>query len=134
LSAPDQPGEPLVIDQSGQRSIAGNDWHEAAETIERASAVKYNHANASSDWLAACRSMEAVAAVEKSLQRGRTIELNQAEQTEEHAFKGVMASAGCLILMLLLVAMFVVSLLGIFLAMQFLQTVIEKPRPGDPTR
>jgi len=158
LVAPDHSGEPLVLEQSGQGRFAWTDWHEAAEVIDRCSAREEPVAKTSSDWLAACRSLEVLAAVERSLQRGRTIELNQAEQTEEHAFKGVMASAGCLILMLLLLAMFVVSLveglqlplrksplwrawplalvipLAIFLAMQFLQTIIEKPRQESPTR
>jgi predicted dehydrogenase len=103
------------------------------------------------EWLKACRSLEALAAVEKSLQRGRTIEVAQAEQSEEHNFKGVMASAGCLLLFLTLFAVFIVALveglrlplresaiwrlwpialilpLAGFLGLQFLQTVIQKP-------
>jgi hypothetical protein len=95
--------------------------------------------------------LETLAAVERSLQRGRTIELSQADQTEEHAFKGVMATSGCMLLLVMLFGVFVVSLveglqlplrnwavwrlwplfmivpLGIFLVTQLLQTVIEKP-------
>lgn len=103
-------------------------------------------------WLAACSSLENLAAVNKSLDRARTIELSQAEQTEEYQFKGVMASAGCLLLMLILLAIFVVALveglqlplrnstiwrlwplalivpLAAFLGLQFLQAVIQKPQ------
>lgn len=103
-------------------------------------------------WLKACRSLEALAAIEKSLQRGRTVEVAQSEQSEEHNFKGVMASAGCLLLFLILFAVFVVALveglrlplrnspiwrlwplalilpLAVFLGLQFLQTVIQKPQ------
>jgi hypothetical protein len=103
--------------------------------------------------LKACRSLEALAAIEKSLQRGRTVEIAQSEQSEEHNFKGVMASAGCLLLCVILCAVFVVALveglrlplrqsqiwrlwpialivpLAIFLGLQFLQTVIQKQEP-----
>jgi hypothetical protein len=151
--------EPLVLrDDSGQAQTSWVDWREGKETLARCEELLSQRGPGSNAlWLAACRSLEAVAAVEKSLQRGRTIELNQAEQTEEHAFKGVMASAGCLLLLLMLVAVFVVSLveglqlplrksliwrawplalvlpLGIFLAMQFLQTIIEKPAREERT-
>src|SRR6185503_18285975 len=49
-------------------------------------------------WLAACRDQEAAEAVDRSLARGRTIELFNEEHTEEEAFKGVMAMGGCLLL------------------------------------
>jgi hypothetical protein len=49
-------------------------------------------------WLAACRDQEAAEAVDRSLLRGRTIELFNEEHTEEASFKGIMAMGGCLIL------------------------------------
>lgn len=101
-------------------------------------------------WMDSCRSLEVLAAVNKSLDRARTIELAQAEQTEEYQFKGVMASTGCLLLLMILFAIFVVALveglqlplrnstlwrlwplalvvpLAAFLGLQFLQAVIQK--------
>lgn len=103
-------------------------------------------------WFDSCRSLEVLAAVNKSLDRARTVELSQAEQTEEYQFKGVMASGGCMLLMLILLAVFVVALveglqlplrnstiwrlwplalivpLAAFLGLQFLQAVIQKPQ------
>lgn len=136
-----------------------HDWDHTSELQERltraASAIRHRDSQPSEvrgrQFLMACRSLEALAAVEKSLQRGRTIEVAQSEQSEEHNFKGVMASAGCLLLFLILFAVFVVALveglrlplrespiwrlwplglilpLALFLGMQFLQTVIRKP-------
>jgi hypothetical protein len=51
-------------------------------------------------WLAACRDQEAAEAVDRSLARGRTIELMNEEHTEASSFKGVMAMGGCLLLMM----------------------------------
>jgi hypothetical protein len=122
---------------------------ESDQTLQRASQQSVDHG---AELLKACRSLEALAAVEKSLQRGRTIEVAQSEQSEEHNFKGVMASAGCLLLFLILFAVFIVALveglrlplrdsaiwrlwplglilpLALFLGLQFLQTVIQKPQ------
>jgi hypothetical protein len=50
-------------------------------------------------WLAACRDQEVAEAVDRSLARGRTIELFHEEHSEEQSFKGVMAMGGCLILL-----------------------------------
>jgi hypothetical protein len=53
-------------------------------------------------WLAACRDQEAAEAVDRSLARGRTIELFNEEHTEEESFKGIMAMGGCLLLVMAL--------------------------------
>lgn len=55
-----------------------------------------------SAWLAACRDQEVAEAVDRSLARGRTIELFNEQHTEEQSFKGVMAMGGCLLLMMAL--------------------------------
>jgi hypothetical protein len=57
-------------------------------------------------WLAACRDQEAAEAVDRSLARGRTIELFNEEHTEEESFKGVMAMGGCLLLVMALGVLF----------------------------
>src|SRR5438046_4016248 len=58
-------------------------------------------------WLAACRDQEAAEAVDRSLARGRTIELFNEEHTEEESFKGIMAMGGCLLLVMALGVLFV---------------------------
>jgi hypothetical protein len=60
-----------------------------------------------SAWLAACHDQEAAEAVDRSLTRGRTIELFNEEHTEEESFKGVMAMGGCLLLSMALGVLFV---------------------------
>jgi len=60
-------------------------------------------------WLAVCRDQEAAEAVDRSLTRGRTIELFNESHSEEQSFKGVMAMGGCLLLLAaLVVVLFVV--------------------------
>jgi hypothetical protein len=61
-------------------------------------------------WLSACRDQEAAEAVDRSLARGRTIELFNESHTEEQSFKGVMAMYGCLLLMGALAILFFVVL------------------------
>ena len=58
-------------------------------------------------WLAACRDQEAAEAVDRSLARGRTIELFNEEHTEQESFKGIMAMGGCLLLLLALGVVFI---------------------------
>jgi hypothetical protein len=69
----------------------------------------------SEDWLAACRDQEVAEAVDRSLARGRTIELFNEEISEAQSFKGVMAMGGCL---LLLMALAVVGLATIVEGLQ----------------
>jgi hypothetical protein len=60
-------------------------------------------------WLAACRDQEAAEAVDRSLMRGRMVELFNESHSEEQSFKGVMAMSGCLLLVAaLFVLLFVV--------------------------
>jgi len=51
-----------------------------------------------SNWSEAIRSLEIVEAVEKSLKKGRTISVGVEGRTETDAFKGTMASVGCVLL------------------------------------
>jgi hypothetical protein len=60
-------------------------------------------------WLGACRDQEVAEAVDRSLARGRTIELFGEEHTEEDSFKGVMAVGGCLLLSMALLVVFVAT-------------------------
>lgn len=151
LKAPADLNEPWQLQDQGTTATGKlADWDDATATLTNFERVARSTAEKDVSWLAACRSLETLAAVEKSLQRSRTIELSQTEQTEEHAFKGVMASTGCLLLMFILFAIFVVALveglqlplrnstiwrlwpvalvisLAGFLGLQFLQAVIQK--------
>ena len=67
------------------------------------------------DWLDAARSVELAETIDRSLARGRTIELHHEEYNEAGAFKSLMAASGCGLLlagMLLLVFIGVVEDLG----------------------
>jgi hypothetical protein len=101
-------------------------------------------------WLAVCRDQEAAEAVDRSLLRGRTIELFNESHSEEQSFKGVMAMGGCLVLLAALAVLFLVVLVEslqlpirelwiwrlwpiyilvpivIFLLLQFLQLAVKK--------
>jgi len=106
-----------------------------------------------SAWLAACRDQEAAEAVDRSLLRGRTIELFNESHTEDQSFKGVMAMGGCLLLVGALVVLCMIVLVEslqlpirslliwrlwpvyllvpivVFLLMQFLQLAVKRELP-----
>lgn len=63
-----------------------------------------------SAWLNACRDQETSEAADRSLARGKTIELFNEAHTEESSFKGVMAAGGCLVLTFALLAVFLAAL------------------------
>ena len=67
-------------------------------------------ASEESAWLNACRDQEAAEAIDRSLMRGRTIELFGEDHTEEESFKGVMAMGGCLLLVMALAVLFVATI------------------------
>jgi hypothetical protein len=64
-----------------------------------------------SAWLDACRDQEAAEAADRSLMRGRTIELFSEQHTEESSFKGVMAMGGCLVLVVAVCAVLLAALI-----------------------
>ena len=75
------------------------DWEPAAVVLDQfVAAVEGSESRPT--WTDAAQAMELADAVERSLRRGRTIELHFEEHTEQGSFKGVMAAAGCLLLML----------------------------------
>ena len=57
------------------------------------------------DWNDALRSMELTDALQRSVAKGRTIEIKLAGETEEGTFKGVMTSLGCSVILLALVVL-----------------------------
>lgn len=64
------------------------------------------------EWSDACRACELAEAVERSVRRGRTVELHLETHSEEETFKGVMAAGGCLLVMLALAGLLIASLAG----------------------
>jgi predicted dehydrogenase len=126
------------------------DWNEPAAVVGAFEAA-FHGKPASPVWQDGCRDVELAAAVERSLARGKTIELYDDEVSEEATFKGMMAVGGCAMLMLalagivaatavealklpfrdhLLWRLWPVYLLGpivVFLLLQFLRLVFRAP-------
>lgn len=65
-------------------------------------------------WMDACRTMELADAVDRSIERRRTIELHYDEHTEQDSFKGIMSGAGCFLLLGAILAAIVGSAAGNF--------------------
>lgn len=90
-------------------------WNAPRIAIEQlAAALPANgteRSDAASTWSAATAAMEAVDAIELSLQKGRTIEVHQQQLTEQLAFRGTMAAFGC---GLLFFGFFVLVAAGLF--------------------
>lgn len=111
-----------------------------------------------SNWPSAIRSLEIVEAVEKSLKKGRTIAVGIEGRSETDAFKGTMASIGCVLLMLGLLVVFgsavilklaektgnqllvdifrwwpagLVAVFGVFILMQLLRFIIPRQPRQD---
>lgn len=126
-------------------------WNPAAAAIERLERA-IAEPTAASAWVDASRSIELAETIERSLRKGRTVELHYEDYTEESTFKGTMASLGCGLLMLGLVLLGLVAvadqlklpfvdrwpkllawLLGIFLALQLLMLIFKRePRDKIP--
>jgi hypothetical protein len=105
-------------------------------------------------WLNACRDQEAAEAIDRSLARGRMIELFNEQHTEEESFKGIMAMGGCLMLVGALGVVFLATIVEglrlplrdwavwrywplyllapivVFLMLQLLQLVVKKEPPS----
>jgi hypothetical protein len=81
-------------------------------------------------WAHACRACELAEAAERSVTRGRTIELHLETHSEEETFKGLMAAGGCLLVIAALFGLFIASLIGGFQ----LPSIAEReanPKPED---
>ena len=81
-----------------------SDWDEPAAAIEAMVKAVDERADAST-WSEAARTVGLAEAIERSLKKGRTIELYEQEFSEQSTFRGMMTSLGCglLIAMLLLI-------------------------------
>jgi predicted dehydrogenase len=98
-----------------------------AAVLEQLEAALAGPAEPRVTWLNACRAVEAMEAIDRSLARGRAIDLYNEEHSEQSSFKGIMAAGGCLIL---LITLAVVSFAGV------LAVIVPpgKPREDDPAR
>jgi hypothetical protein len=153
LHMPEQGNWRMDVAGSEQRtkSFAANQDHERALwQLSHAHEPEFRDDQA---WLHACRDQEAAEAIDRSLARGRTIELFNEQHTEEDSFKGVMAMGGCLLLLGALGVVFVATIveglrlplrdwaawrywpvyllvpIGVFLMLQLLQLVVKKEPP-----
>ncbi|MDX1943778.1 MAG: hypothetical protein SFU86_00100 [Pirellulaceae bacterium] len=91
-------------------------WSDAIHWLTIGASGAWNNDRA---WLDACRDQEVGEAIDRSLLRGRAIELYNEEHTEEQSFKGVMAMGGCLLMVLAL------GVLGVAVAVEGLQLPIR---------
>jgi hypothetical protein len=163
-----------VVGQRGKATLhmpAADDWRLVIQSDEPAEAkyppsfdpqgllrrLSHTGADESSEkslWIDACRDQEAAETVDRSLLRGRTIELYGEEHTEADSFKGVMSMGGCLLLLLVLGVTFMAALAeglrlplrdwpivrmwpicllvpaGLFLLMQLLQLAVKRHDGG----
>jgi hypothetical protein len=127
--------------------------HEIAAALDRFEQLVAGGEAATAAWLDACRDQEVAEAVDRSLSRGRTIELYNEQHTEEDSFKGVMAMGGCLLLVGALGVLFVATIveglrlplrdwavwrywpvyllvpIAVFLLLQVLQLIVKKETP-----
>jgi len=110
LTWPDKKVPELVVVQQGEEQTESvpADWNPAGEAIRRLTDAIERQTDKST-WFEASQSVELVEAVERSLAKGRTIELDFEQYGSEATFKGRMAAIGC---GLLLAAMGVMLLAG----------------------
>jgi predicted dehydrogenase len=125
-------------------------WDPAAASLDQL-ARAMQHEPRQPDWVDAARGVELAETIQRSLQKGRTIELYYEEYTEEGTFKGTMTSIGCGLLLLgmfLLGAVaigeqmglplvrfwpyFLVGAFGLFLLLQLLMLVFRRPSAKSP--
>lgn len=83
-------------------------WQAAPAALDELTSLLEGESS-SGPWPEAARSVELAEAVDRSLAKGRTIELHKEEYTEVGTFKGMMTSLGCGILLAGLIAVFVLA-------------------------
>ncbi len=90
------------------------DWNPAGQALDGLARAIAGEA-VKPDWVDAARSAELTETIDRSLKRGRTIELYYEEYSEASTFKGTMAAVGCCLLVVGLAAVVVVGVLEDFL-------------------
>jgi len=89
-------------------TFQGNVYQDALDTLADAIAGQ----EVEPSWLDGCRSVELADTIERSLNKGRVVELHFEDYTEENTFKGTMTSLGCGVLLAGLVLMVVAAVAG----------------------
>jgi predicted dehydrogenase len=84
-------------------------WSPAATTLRMLSAAIAG-SDVEPNWTEACRTVELAETIDRSLKRGRTIDLHHEEFTDIGTFKGTMTSVGCALLMIGLMLVVCVAL------------------------
>ncbi len=144
-----QPWTLTVSADGAARNKQFEPWSPAAASLDELARVLAGE-TPSPDWVDAARSVELAETIDRSLRKGRTIELYFEEYTEESTFKGTMASIGCGLLLLGLFLMGAVAIaeqvgvpyvrlwpyalaivMGVFLVMQLLMLVFRREPRGD---
>jgi predicted dehydrogenase len=88
----------LTIGERGEQANTNSDW--AYEIWAKLAAPREEEfAEEDPVWLAACRDLDLAAALQRSIARGRVVELKVDRATEAANFKGVMSAWGCLLLL-----------------------------------
>ena len=127
LEMPHEPQRWRAIDAPD--NVEGwDDWDPATAALTALSRA-IEEGDDGTSWLQATRELEIVDGVERSLQRGRTIELLDQRPQEEGTFKGIMAVGGCGLLLLTLAILIVGSVV------EGLQLPRRRPSPealADP--
>lgn len=105
-------GESELIDTAGERKRYP--VHSAQSVLNELERAIHSGAETKLSWLNACRAVEAMEAIDRSVARNRAIELYNEEPSEESSFKGIMAASGCLMLLGTLAAVSCAGGLAIF--------------------
>ncbi len=123
------PGSKSQPDPGGQGRAWGFELSVAGSRLERQLGVEWHGADVAldalagaiagspekPDWVDAARSAELTETIDRSLKRGRTVELYNEEYSEASTFKGLMSAIGCCLLVVGILVVVVVGVLEDFL-------------------
>ncbi|MBL9124498.1 MAG: hypothetical protein JNG90_12760 [Planctomycetaceae bacterium] len=123
------------------------DWDPAAAALDQFARLLAGEV-AHPTWVDACRDIELADSIQRSLDKGRTVELHYEDYTEDGTFKGTMTSLGCALLWLAPLVLLVgivlgqmglpiadyvphmlLGVLGIFLLLQLLRLAVPSKSP-----
>ncbi len=150
IASADEPWSIELVAGGERRRQTFEAWNPAAAALDQLTRA-LDGAAVEPTWVDAARSVELADTIDRSLHRGRTIELYYEDHSEEGTFKGLMTSLGCGLLVFAMALVVVVSVaeqlgvpntrfwpyallggLGAFLILQLLVFVFRrKPASGD---
>lgn len=104
-------GAPWTLSRTGQQpeNLSYPDWRPEEQLLARLEQAVRRERPAP-EWLDAVRSIELAESVERSLRRGRAVDLKVDQATEESNFKGTMSALGCGLLMAGMLVLFLVGM------------------------